>query len=416
MLIEFSVKNFLSFKDKTTLFMNANSGNENSQNYVESTYLNLLKSVAIYGSNASGKTNLLKALKCAITIIKNSHLIPENGVWIDVEPFLFDKTTASQPSEFEFKVLLNGIKYRYFFKMDKENVYDEFLEAYYTRKPTLIFKRSCIDKYEFNTDKKILEDIAFKNTKNKLFLSTATVWNYSKTKDIFDWFSKKIYFLGSYIPVPKDYLFGFMEENSSLKSFALKILNEADIGIKDISVSARKIELNGQLNHLENIGSFYNSSKETLFKVEFEHETINEDGVINTFSLNLNKESDGTKTLFTFIPYLKEALESECLLIVDELEKSLHPMLVEYITKLFNNNNLNIYGSQMIFTTHLTNLMNIELFRRDQIWFVEKDVKTGSSNLYSLDSFSIRKDENIYKGYLSGRYGAVPYIKEEVTW
>jgi AAA15 family ATPase/GTPase len=103
-------------------------------------------------------------------------------------------------------------------------------------------------------------------------------------------------------------------------------------------------------------------------------------------------------------------------LIVDELEKSLHPMLVEYITKLFNNNNLNIYGSQMIFTTHLTNLMNIELLRRDQIWFVEKDVKTGSSNLYSLDSFSIRKDENIYKGYLSGRYGAVPYIKEEVTW
>lgn len=415
MLIEFSVKNFLSFKEKATLLMNANSGNENKDNYATIDNVKVLKSAAIYGSNASGKSNLLKALKSAIGIIKLSHLIPESAIWNDIIPFLFDKNTKNNPSEFEFVFLVKGIKYRYFFIIDSTNVYEEILEAYYTQKPTLVFKRTDINKYEFNSDKKILDDIALKNTKNKLFLSTASVWNYGKTKDVFDWLTNKIYIFGSFIPVPKDYLSNFMDESSDLKAFALKILNEADIQIKNIYVASKQIDVNN-LNPPASLNAFLSSKKETVYKVEFEHEVTDETGEINSFTLNINNESDGTKGLFNFIPYLKKALESNCLLIVDELERSLHPILVEYIIKLFNNRTLNKFCSQLIFTTHLTNLLNIELFRRDQIWFVEKDAKTGNSNLYPLDSFSIRKDENIYKGYLNGRYGAIPFIKEEVIW
>ena len=395
--------------------MNANSGNENKDNYATIDNVKVLKSAAIYGSNASGKSNLLKALKSALGIIKLSHLIPESAIWNDIIPFLFDKNTINNPSEFEFVFLVKGIKYRYFFIMDSTNVYEEILEAYYTQKPTLVFKRTDINKYEFNSDKKILDDIALKNTKNKLFLSTASVWNYGKTKDVFEWLTNKIYIFGSFIPVPKDYLSNFMDESSDLKAFALKILNEADIQIKNIYVASKQIDVNN-LNPSASLNAFLSSKKETVYKVEFEHEVTNETGEINSFTLNINNESDGTKGLFNFIPYLKKALESNCLLIVDELEKSLHPILVEYIVKLFNNSTLNKFCSQLIFTTHLTNLLNIELFRRDQIWFVEKDVKTGNSNLYPLDSFSIRKDENIYKGYLNGRYGAIPFIKEEVIW
>ena len=170
MLIEFSVKNFLSFKEKATLLMNANSGNENKDNYATIDNVKVLKSAAIYGSNASGKSNLLKALKSALGIIKLSHLIPESAIWNDIIPFLFDKNTINNPSEFEFVFLVKGIKYRYFFIMDSTNVYEEILEAYYTQKPTLVFKRTDINKYEFNSDKKILDDIALKNTKNKLYL------------------------------------------------------------------------------------------------------------------------------------------------------------------------------------------------------------------------------------------------------
>ena len=115
-------------------------------------------------------------------------------------------------------------------------------------------------------------------------------------------------------------------------------------------------------------------------------------------------------------PILKRAFEKTKIIIVDELEKSLHPTLVKYIIKLFNNEKLNTKNSQLIFTTHAISLLNLDLFRRDQIWFTEKDVLTGNSDLYPLDSFSVRKEENIEKGYINGRYGAVPFIKDIDSW
>ena len=136
----------------------------------------------------------------------------------------------------------------------------------------------------------------------------------------------------------------------------------------------------------------------------------------HSYKLNFTEESSGTRVLFALAPFLKRAFEKPKVIIVDELEKSMHPALVEFIVKLFNNNEINKANSQLIFTTHATNLLNLELFRRDQIWFTEKDPKTATSDLYPLDSFSVRKDENIQKGYINGRYGAIPFIRDIDLW
>ena len=152
------------------------------------------------------------------------------------------------------------------------------------------------------------------------------------------------------------------------------------------------------------------------FNIELEHEVIDDKNVTHTYKLNFIEESSGTKVLFAFAPFLKKAFETPKVIVVDELEKSLHPALVEFIVKLFNNNEINKANSQLIFTTHAINLLNLELLRRDQIWFTEKNPENGISDLYPLDSFSVRKDENIQKGYVNGRYGAIPFIKDTDLW
>ena len=126
--------------------------------------------------------------------------------------------------------------------------------------------------------------------------------------------------------------------------------------------------------------------------------------------MNLQEESLGTQSLFFFSPVLKEAFEQGKVVIVDEIDKSLHPLLVEFIIKLFNDSKTNKNNAQLIFNTHDTNLLSLDNFRRDQIWFVEKEPKKGTTDLYPLDDFSVRKTENIQKGYLNGRYGAIPFL------
>ena len=188
MLIEFSVKNFLSFKDKVTLSMEKGNGDENLDNVICCGDYNLLKTVTVYGANASGKSNLLKALTCAILMVRNSNLIPVGGKWNFIRPFLFDEITKNEPSEFEFIFVTNNIKYRYYFSADSDKIYDEVFDAYYSQKPTNIFKRTNTNIYEFNNDKAKLEILSSNNTENKLFLATATTWNYEKTRDAFLWF------------------------------------------------------------------------------------------------------------------------------------------------------------------------------------------------------------------------------------
>lgn len=410
MLIEFSVKNFLSFKDKVTLSMEKGNGDENLDNVIYCSDYNLLKTVTVYGANASGKSNLLKALTCAILMVRNSNLIPVGGKWNFIRPFLFDEITKNEPSEFEFIFVTNNIKYRYYFSADSDKIYDEVFDAYYSQKPTNIFKRTNTNIYEFNNDKAKLEILSSNNTENKLFLATATTWNYEKTRDAFLWFVNGIDTYSSFDDIADKDLIDYSNNVENLKEFSLKLLKEADILIKDIKVDYEEKEM------ADPIAGIDNKYKIKNVNIELEHEVVDANKNVHSYKLNFFEESSGTRVLFAVAPFLKRAFESNKVIVVDELEKSMHPSLVEFIVKLFNNKEINKVNSQLIFTTHAINLLNLELLRRDQIWFTEKNPETGCSDLYPLDSFSVRKDENILKGYMNGRYGAVPFIKDIGLW
>ena len=409
MLIEFSVKNFLSFKDKVTLSMEKGNGDENLDNIIYLNNLELLKTATIYGANASGKSNIIKAFTCAILMVRNSNLIPLDGKWNLIKPFLLNEKNKNKPSEFEFIFIINNIKYRYYFSADQNKIYEEILDAYYSQKPTNIFKRTNVNHYEFYSDKNKLESLAAKNTDNKLFLTTATTWNYDKTKDVYLWFASCIDTYNNFDSITDKDLILYSNDEDNLKQFALKLLKEADILIKDMNVNYEEKEVHSVT--IENEKKF----KVKNINIELEHEVIYNNNKY-TYKLNFNDESSGTRVLFALAPFLKRAFENTKVIIVDELERSLHPTLVEFIIKLFNNKEINKANSQLIFTTHATNLLNLELLRRDQIWFTEKNSTNGISSFYPLDSFSVRKDENIEKGYKNGRYGAIPFIRDIDLW
>ena len=417
MLVEFSVKNFMSFKDKVTFSMEAATGTENEENIISIPNINerILKSTAIYGANASGKTNLIKAFTAAILMIRKSNNRQVGEKLIEMEPFAFDEKTKLEPCEFEFVFYAKGMKYIYGFIADKEKVYEEYLYQYFTAKPTRIFERTNVNEYKFlQADEGKLNAIKTQNIDNKLFLATATTWNYDKTKEPYLWFAKNIdtYSGGMLLNdfVVESYS---KDEGEELKKFTLKLLNEADIVIKDFSVEIEERDVDSNMLMLLknfNIPSPMLPQKQRDVKIRMTHEVTNDEGNMKNYELNLNNESSGTQILFSFAPILKDVFENGKILVIDEIERSLHPSLVEMIIKFFHNPKINKGNAQLIFNTHDTNLLSLDMFRRDQIWFAEKDPKKGATDLYPLDDFSVRKNENIQKGYLNGRYGAIPFV------
>lgn len=410
MLIQFSVKNFMSFKDKVTFSMQAGNGDENEVNIAKISNESLLKTTAIYGANASGKTNLIKAFRAAILMVRKSSTRQINEKLLEMESFAFDKDTILAPCEFEFVFLVEGIKYVYGFSADKEKVYEEYLEQYLSAKSTTIFERKNVNEYKFlQSDAGKLNSIKTQNTENKLFLATATQWNYSKTKVPYLWFVKNIDTYTGGINL-NDFLIDSYskDKNGELKKFTLRLLKEADIIIKDFFVDVKEKEIdNGVSVFFQGMKYYPNIRREV--KIGIIHEIEHEEGNKENYELNFTNESSGTQILFSMAPILKDAFENGKILVVDEMERSLHPNLVELMVKFFHNPEINKGNAQLIFNTHDTNLLSLNIFRRDQIWFAEKD-KKGATDLYPLDDFSVRKTENIYKGYINGRYGAIPFV------
>ena len=417
MLIQFSVKNFKSFKEKQVFSMEAGSGDENIENIIniKGTNENVLKSTALYGANASGKTNLISALSVAILMVRLSNNRQPGEKLMQIEPFAFDDKTVNEPSEFEFIFYTNNNKYIYGFKADKNRIHEEYLYQYFSAKPTRIFERNG-ENYEFlQADKAKLEAIKNQNLENKLFLSTATTWNYDKTKEPYLWFAQKIDSFQGGIELSVDSLEAYdNDKNEELKKFTLRLLEEADIVIKDYNVEIEEAEMDrNTLMHLQGFKLPVPGvlpKQKSLKSITMTHEVINDKDEIKVYNLNYFNESSGTRILFSMAPILKSVFERGKIIIIDEIERSLHPSLVEMIIKFFHNPEINKGNAQLIFNTHDTNLLSLDLFRRDQIWFAEKDPKKGATELYPLDDFSVRKTENIQKGYLNGRYGAIPFV------
>lgn len=409
MLIEFSVTNFLSFKDKNTFTMIASSDNTLKDNYVEINNEKILKMTAIYGANASGKTNLFKILVMVSSMIKHSNFFAPN-VLLPIVPFKLDKETVNKPSEFEIKFLVDGIRYLYGFKADSKNVYEEYLTYYPNGRPVKIFARENIDNYSFNSsDEKFLNDLKEKNTSNKFFVATATNWNYEKTKPAFDFLTEKLGIVMSHEQVNNySYNMYYNDKDKKLENFALNFLEKADFNIKGYKIIEEKMT-EDKLRTIPDIVKPFIPVNTPMYKVNTKH-IVNGD----EYEFDISEESLGTQVIFSFIPVLKDVLDSGKVLIIDEFDKSLHPFIVKYIVEIFNDLEINKKGAQLIFNTHDTNLLDLELLRRDQIWFTEKNSEDGSTTIYPLDDFSVRKTENVERGYLLGRYGAIPFLENNL--
>lgn len=411
MLIQFSAGNYTSLRDEIALSMIAGQGTEHSDRLISFGKDSIIPTAAIFGANASGKTNIQKAMTAAIMFVRNSNQLQINRQIPLMTPFLFDKEHPHEPCWFDFIFTVGTTKYQYGFSASATKVYEEYLYKYTSSWASMIFERTNTDSYKFTkVNEKKLKKYTKYNTDNKLFLSTATNWNCELTKEAFMWFEGGIDTFDSE-SLEQSGLARYDELGDIIKPFTKKLLENADLNISDYSFESKEVLANsvpvGMIPPgVEIPADAKVTSKE--FKIMTKHKIVNNNGV-EAYTLSIGEESKGTRRLFFFSPAIQNALENGCVMVLDEMDSSFHPFLIDYIIDLFNDKDVNKKGAQLIFNTHSLNTLSLEKFRRDQIYFVEKDM-SGATELFSLDDFTTRKTEDVRKRYLQGRYGAVPNI------
>ncbi len=399
MLLQFSVKNFRSFANEETLRLYAGKGAEllDTNTFAAQHQQRLVCSSVIYGANASGKSNLIKALYFLQQFILLSSTAFQEKQKIPLQPFRLHSSAQEQPSEFSIDFMCSGIRFTYCVALTEEQVITEELYAYpkkyrqtwFTRKWNHSLKK--YDWYHGPSFKGEHKAWAHMTRLNALYLSTAVQFNSELLQPIFLWFKERLVILvkdGLQENVFHPELTLQFLKNPQTLPWIRKFIECADIGIEDFQV----IEETSPL-------------KKTIIKTQ--HQMIDSEQKI-FFDL-LQDESAGTQRLFLLIGGWLQALREGLVLCVDELDLHLHPYIVRYLIELFHTPKVNQNKAQLIFTTHDTSLLDSDIFRRDQIWFVQKDEHLAS-RLSSLLDFKPRKGEAIGKGYLKGRYGALPFL------
>ncbi|WP_454826509.1 AAA family ATPase [Pseudomonas veronii] len=417
MLIQFSVKNWRSVRDEQTLSMVKAKGVEldeaNSFNPEVSSVGELLRTAVIYGANAAGKTNLISALRAMKDIVLESAKT-QPGDELPLTPFLLDEETEDQPSEFEVFFVAKGVKFQYGFSATKKQIFEEWLIAYPNARPQRWFSRvwdEAIGDFDWSFGTALLgqKQTWVESTRpNALFLSTATQLNSQQLKPVLGWFKVTLR-LGRVSGWSPSYTASLCEKEES-RAKILAFLKAADLDIKEIDIKAE----------LASLKHFPDSFPEEMKKQMLENmkdtqiyniKTIHEGKQGQSIEFDFDNESDGTKKLFSFAGPWLDVLSKGRVLLVDELHDNLHPKLVSFLVGLFHSKETNPNNAQLIFTTHETSILNQDVFRRDQIWFCEKD-RDQATRLYPLSDFSPRKGrEDLEAAYLAGRYGALPYVR-----
>lgn len=394
MLIQFSVENFLSIKNKVVLSLLASNDTEHVGHLITDGGKSCLKAAVIYGANASGKSNVLNAFWFMVNYVLTSHA---RQLHKETErmPFKFDKVTPQQPSSFEVIFTTGGIRYAYGFAVTDKEVVEEYLYYYPNGRKALLFERHNTSEYRFTVDTEEQEKLRERTSPNKLYLSVASNWSYSKVIPVLEWFAScQIITKNSVADA-----YGLNAEelrDDDYRNEIAALLKVADFGIQSLQV---RDEL-----PLKKAGGTYAN-------IDAVHIVKNAEGGEEPYTLNMAEESDGTNSYFKLVGVVKRVLEQGSLLVADEMDAHLHPLLTKHLVALFHSKDYNTKGAQVIFTSHNTNMLDLDIFRRDQIWFTEKDEATAATDLFSLYDFSVRKDTKVERGYLLGRYGAIPFIK-----
>ncbi len=417
MLVEFNIKNYRSIKEtqKLSLVATTDTSHQNTNCIPSGTSstLQLLRAAVIYGANASGKSNLISALAFMRSMVEISASGIREGQALNVSAFRFDHETTNQSSEFEITFIENNIRYQYGFALNASRVTKEWLFAAVSSKPQRWFERNYDNKKgedhwafgSYFAGGKMQHDLWKNSTRaNALFLSTAVNLNNEQLRPIYSWFVNKLLVIESNVPLNPLYTMNCVRNNLN-KQEIIEFLQSADLGITDVQVQTQKSQ---QFRlHLEPGAVAIENQEE----VDIPLAILFHQGKKENIGFNLHEESHGTQRLFAYAGPFLDILRDGKTLIVDELDSGLHPKMVKFLVSLIQNTNLNKNNAQLIFSTHNTSLLDIDYFRRDQIWFMEKD-KEQASNLYPLTDFSPRKNEALEKGYLIGRYGALPYLGE----
>lgn len=407
MILEIRIGNMFSIKDEIILSMVA--GNSKSKKTLElqrNTFPfkeeNVLKSVAIYGANASGKSNVVKAITFCCAMVLNSHNHNEGAIF-GFKPFKFDGY-SSKPSTFFIRFVIGEMEYEYSFSMNTKEILTEELYYYPKGRKAKVFTRderkSKYKREVYNFAPAIIKrphDVAANTSKKTLFISRASQMDRDIAKDIYSFFQNSFIFNKSIGPNSIEVLF------TLYKSILLTALQTADSDIVDIKMRKERVKAK-QL--------FADSASNTASIKDVEQDAIKfttyhkRDPRI-AFDLD-TEESDGTRNMFIIMLGVLDIVRNGKALLWDEIERSLHSKIVEYIFSLFNNSK----SAQLICTTHNTNLLDLNKLRRDQIYFVNKK-EDASSDLYSLfDYKDFREGMDAEKAYLQGRFDAIPYIND----
>ena len=403
MLCQFTVRNFKSIRDEVTFDMQAAAISEHEDRIIKDTDDELYLPVsAVYGPNGGGKSNVLEALHSLVMKVlrplyatSNNEDVAIKMKKLVIEPFVFDKETINEPTEFELFFRTKLAEYRYELIVKKEVIEYERLDRIKleTGRKSALFER---DENEINLKGAFARLKTSDELSDTLPLLSYLGITYRKNEvvqDVLDWFDGEIDFLNYGDPVQE--LRMAVSKSEDVKRLILQIIQEMDLDIVDFRVKEKE-----------------NDSIEVFTKhVVSEYEA----------ELNLLDESSGTKKLFGLLPFIAKSLLKGTTLVIDELDAKIHPVLLKYLIMTFSNMEKNKKGAQLIFTSHDLSTMNSEVFRRDEIWFVAKGNRQNSK-LYSLVEFknkkgeSVRKDAKFDKQYLEGKYGADPYLRKIIDW
>lgn len=422
MLIEFSIGNYRSFKDKVTFSMVAANIKakdpkvDDNNTFAVDDELTLLKSAAIYGANASGKSNLAKAISFMKWFMINSSKETQSTEKIGVEPFRLSTETQTQPSLFEIVFLLDGKKYRYGFEATQERVVSEWLFYVPNKRETRLFERNHEESTDIFHIAKTFKGtgIDSKTRHNALFLSVAAQFNVEIAERILHWLTRKLKTISglnnrNYL----NYTISCLAEDNENKEEIIQLIKKLDLGIREIRVNEIEITPDSLAEDIpEELKTLiFKSGTRKATSIRTVHQKF--DGEGNHISLELfdleNQESEGTKKIVSIAGILVDILKNGNILIFDEFDARLHPLISKAIVEIFNSQETNYNNAQLIFMTHDTNLLSNQLFRRDQIWFTEKN-KYGATDLYSLVEYPIRNDASFKSDYIKGKYGAIPFI------
>ena len=431
MLIEFKFENYRSFRDEAVLSMEATGLGTFKKSLIIHKNLRILPGAAIYGKNAGGKSNVIRAFWVAAQFIRNAQRTQHEKATIPMQPFLLDDDSRDKPTSFEFTYLLDNVKYIYGFSATRTEIVKEYLYHAPKGQISLVFNRDH-QTFEFreNPEKKLRQLISDAVAKNQLYFAVACTMNEKSCVAAMRWFREYLFFSRDYTDIPSQ-LLEYSEDPNMLEAIK-DYAKSADLGITDMQFEMKNRDIldiknkpdgipDGLFTALttfakalaENTSKSESSLKMGEVQATSYHRGLAADGTEKLYPLELTDESDGTRKLMALAPGIERVLNCGGVMCVDELDKEMHPIMVEMIVSKFQSPTSNPKHAQIIFTTHDTELLNMELLRKDQIYFVDKRRKDGTSSLYSVGNCSTTTHENIRKGYLLGKYGATPDLQIE---